>query len=45
MGQRLVAIRFDPGAADVLPPGTEVRVELLRENLFLLPEEGVQTQG
>ena len=38
-GQRLLAIRFDPGVGDVYPPGTEVQVELVEENAFLLPEE------
>ena len=37
-GQRLVAVRHDPGEADLYAPGMTVYVHLLRDNIYLLPE-------
>ena len=36
-GQPLLAVRHDPSEEHLYPAGTEVAVELLRSNLFLLP--------
>jgi iron(III) transport system ATP-binding protein len=35
-GQRLVAVRHDPGEADLYAAGTAVAVELLRDNVYCL---------
>jgi hypothetical protein len=37
-GQRLIAVRHDPGEGDLYEPGTTVYVQLLRDNIYLLPE-------
>jgi iron(III) transport system ATP-binding protein len=37
-GQRLVAVRHDPGEADLYATGSTVYVQLLRDNVYLLPE-------
>jgi iron(III) transport system ATP-binding protein len=37
-GQRLIAVRHDPGEDDLYPAGTSVYVQLLRDNIYLLPE-------
>ncbi len=36
-GQRVAAVRYDPGEADLYPVGATVGVELIEENLYLLP--------
>jgi iron(III) transport system ATP-binding protein len=36
-GQRLVAVRHDPREEDLYAPGAIVAVELLRDNIYLLP--------
>jgi iron(III) transport system ATP-binding protein len=36
-GQRLVVVRHDPGEEDLYAPGTAVYVQLLRDNVYLLP--------
>lgn len=36
-GQRVAAVRYDPGEADLYPVGAAVGVELIEENLYLLP--------
>jgi iron(III) transport system ATP-binding protein len=37
-GQRLTAVRHDPGEADLYPAGASVYVQLLRDNIYLLSE-------
>jgi iron(III) transport system ATP-binding protein len=37
-GQRLIAVRHDPGEADLYPTGATVFVQLLRDNVYLLSE-------
>ena len=37
-GQRLIAVRHDPGEADLYPTGATVYVQLLRDNVYLLSE-------
>jgi iron(III) transport system ATP-binding protein len=37
-GQRLVAVRHDPGEGDLYPAGATVYVQLLRDNVYLLPD-------
>ena len=44
-GQRLLAIRFDPGVGDVYPPGTEVQVELVEENAFCCRKRATELPG
>ncbi len=36
-GQRVIAVRYDPGEADLYPVGASVGVELIEENLYLIP--------
>ena len=36
-GQRVAAVRYDPGEADLYPVGATVGVELIEENLYLIP--------
>ena len=36
-GQRVAAVRYDPGEADLYPVGARVGVELIEENLYLIP--------
>lgn len=36
-GQRVAAVRYDPGEADLYAVGATVNVELIEENLYLLP--------
>jgi iron(III) transport system ATP-binding protein len=38
-GERVIAIRHDPGEADLYAPGTTVQLQLLPDNLYLLPSE------
>ncbi len=38
-GQQIAAIRYNPGAEDLYPVGSPVYLELLPENLYLLPAE------
>jgi iron(III) transport system ATP-binding protein len=37
-GQRLTAVRHDPGEDDLYPTGATVHVQLLRDNVYLLSE-------
>ena len=37
-GQRLTAVRHDPGEDDLYPTGATVYVHLLRDNVYLLSE-------
>ena len=37
-GQRLTAVRHDPGEGDLYPRGRNVYVQLLRDNIYLLSE-------
>ena len=36
-GQRVAAVRYDPGESDLYPVGATVGVELIEENLYLIP--------
>lgn len=36
-GQRVAAVRYDPGESDLYPVGAQVGVELIEENLYLIP--------
>ena len=36
-GQRVAAVRYDPGKSDLYPVGATVGVELIEENLYLIP--------
>lgn len=36
-GQRVAAVRYDPGEADLYPVGASVGVELIEENMYLIP--------
>ncbi len=36
-GQRVAAVRYDPGEADLYPVGAQVGVELIEENMYLIP--------
>lgn len=36
-GQRVAAVRYDPGESDLYPVGASVGVELIEENLYLIP--------
>jgi len=36
-GQRVAAVRYDPGEADLYPVGAQVGVALIEENLYLIP--------
>ena len=38
-GERVIAIRHDPGEADLYAPGATVQLQLLPDNLYLLPDE------
>ena len=38
-GQRVLAVRHDPGEVDLYPVGATVYAEWVRENIYLLPEE------
>ena len=37
VGQRVAAVRYDPGESDLYPVGARVGVELIEENLYLIP--------
>jgi iron(III) transport system ATP-binding protein len=39
-GQKLTALRHDPNEFDLYPPGTEVQLQFLRTNMYLLPLDG-----
>ena len=39
-GQKITVVRHDPSEADLYAPGTDVYLQFLRENLYLLPPEG-----
>jgi iron(III) transport system ATP-binding protein len=38
-GQRLNAVQYDPGLEDLYPVGAAINLELISENLYLLPVE------
>ena len=39
-GQRAIAVRHDPGEGDLHAPGTQVHLQFVRENMYLLAPDG-----